>query len=118
MNYCPNCQIGIDYRQMKDKHCNNCGHDWEVFHVLPVNDIKEHRESYVCHCLPEVKHESGNTVLPAVSIDEAAVIMQTLMSYGNIRPIEGVVYPEGTHKEMLRKADEWLWRYRSARNGI
>jgi hypothetical protein len=59
----------------------------------------------------------GNTVLPAVSIDEAAVIMQTLMSYGNIRPIEGVVYPEGTHKEMLRKADEWLWRYRSARNG-
>ena len=59
----------------------------------------------------------GNTVLPAVSIDEAAVIMRTLMSYGNIRPIEGVIYPEGTHKEMLRKADEWLWRYRSARNG-
>lgn len=59
----------------------------------------------------------GNTVLPAVSIDEAAEIMQTLMAYGNIRPIEGVVYPEGTHKEMLRKADEWLWRYRSARNG-
>lgn len=56
-------------------------------------------------------------VLPAVSIDEAAEIMQTLMAYGNIRPIEGVVYPEGTHKEMLRKADEWLWRYRSARNG-
>lgn len=59
----------------------------------------------------------GNTVLPAVSIDEAAEIMQTLMAYGNIRPIEGVVYPEGTHKEMLRKAVEWLWRYRSARNG-
>ena len=59
----------------------------------------------------------GNTVLPAVSIDEAAEIMQTLMSYGNIRPIEGVVYPEGTHKEMLRKADLWLWRYRSERNG-
>lgn len=49
--------------------------------------------------------------------DEAAEIMQTLMAYGNIRPIEGVVYPEGTHKEMLRKADEWLWRYRSAKNG-
>ena len=27
---------------MKDRHCNNCGHDWEVFHVLPVNDVKEH----------------------------------------------------------------------------
>mgnify|MGYP007089347590 CR=1 FL=1 len=57
----------------------------------------------------------GNTVLPAVSLDEAAEIMQTLMAYGNIRPIEGVVYPEGTHKEILIKANEWLWRYRSAR---
>lgn len=68
-NYCPYCQIGIDYRQMKDKHCNNCGHDWEVFHVLPINDTKEHRESYVCHCLPEVKHESGNMIIVHNSFD-------------------------------------------------
>ena len=68
-NYCPYCKIGIDYRQMKDKHCNNCGYDWEVFHVLPVNDIKEHRESYVCHCLPEIIYESGNMIIVHNSFD-------------------------------------------------
>ena len=69
MNYCPLCQIGIDYRQMKDKHCNSCGHYWEVFHVLPLNDIKEHRESYVCHCLPEVKYEGENMIVVHNSFD-------------------------------------------------
>jgi hypothetical protein len=69
MNYCPNCNIGIDYRQMKDTHCNNCGHDWEIFHVLPVNDIKEHRESYVCHCQPKVQNESGNMIIIHNSFD-------------------------------------------------
>lgn len=52
-------------------------------------------------------------VLPSIaSIDEAAEIIQTLMAYGMISPIEAVIYPEGTHKEMLRKANEWLWNYR------
>lgn len=46
------------------------------------------------------------------AIDEAIEIIETLMSYGNIRPIEGVVYPQGTHKEMLKKADEWLSKNR------
>ena len=37
--------------------------------VTPVNDVKEHRESYVCHCLPEVKHESGNMIIVHNSFD-------------------------------------------------
>jgi hypothetical protein len=69
MNYCPNCNIGIDYRQMKDRHCNNCDHEWEVYHISPVNDLKEHRESYICHCLPEVKHENGNMIVVHNSFD-------------------------------------------------
>lgn len=53
-------------------------------------------------------------VLAAVSeLNEAVSIIETLMQYGNIRPIEGVVYPAGTHKEFLEKAAEWLRRNRS-----
>lgn len=44
--------------------------------------------------------------------NEAVAIIETLMQYGNIRPIEGVVYPAGTHKEFLEKAAEWLHRNR------
>jgi hypothetical protein len=46
-------------------------------------------------------------------LNEAVSIIETLMQYGNIRPIEGVVYPAGTHKEFLHKANEWLHRNRS-----
>jgi len=53
-------------------------------------------------------------VLASVSeLNEAVSIIETLMQYGNIRPIEGVVYPAGTHKEFLEKAAEWLRRNRS-----
>ncbi|MEO7047626.1 MAG: hypothetical protein ABI091_20170 [Ferruginibacter sp.] len=69
MPFCPLCNIGLDYYQMKAKHCNNCSHDWEIFYVLPVNDIKEHRESYICPCLPEIKYESGNMIVVHNSFD-------------------------------------------------
>lgn len=46
-------------------------------------------------------------------LNEAVSIIQTLMQYGNIRPIEGVVYSAGTHKEFLEKAAKWLLRNRS-----
>lgn len=67
--YCPCCQIGIDYQQMKSRHCNNCGHDWETYHVMPIGDEREHRESYVCHCLPEIKYEGGNMIIVHNSFD-------------------------------------------------
>jgi uncharacterized Zn ribbon protein len=68
-NYCPYCQIGIDYQQMKAKHCNNCGHKWEIFHVMPLNDEKEHRDSYICHCIPEVINEGANMIVIHNSFD-------------------------------------------------
>lgn len=67
--FCPCCNIGLDYNQMKAKHCNNCGHNWEIYYVLPVNDAKEHRESYICHCLPEIKYEGGNMIVVHNSFD-------------------------------------------------
>lgn len=69
MNYCPYCNIGIDYQQMKNKKCNNCLHEWEVYHVLPVNDEREHQESYQCPCNPVVENEGGNMVIIHNSFD-------------------------------------------------
>ena len=44
-------------------------------------------------------------------LKEAAEIIQNLKQYGMIRCVKGVVYPEGSHKDFLKKADEWLDEY-------
>lgn len=54
MNRCPYCKTEIDHRQMEDMKCNHCLHEWQIFHVLPVNDEVEHVESYKCPCHPKV----------------------------------------------------------------
>lgn len=41
-------------------------------------------------------------------LKEAIIIMQNLLSYGRIHTITGVRYTEGTHKEILDMADNWL----------
>ena len=70
MNYCPYCNIGIDYIQMKERHCNNCSHEWENYHVHPVEDKKEHdTESFTCHCNPEIKTQDGNMIIIHNSYD-------------------------------------------------
>ena len=43
---------------------------------------------------------------------EAVSIIATLMQYGNIKPIRGVRYVQGTHEEFLEKAEQWLDKYR------
>ena len=45
-------------------------------------------------------------------IKEAVAIIETLLSYGRIRPIEGVKYPLGSHTHVLNLADDWLWENR------
>lgn len=50
-------------------------------------------------------------------IDLGAIqLIETLMQYGNIRPIEGVLYTLGdeykSHKEVLKIASEWLHKNR------
>lgn len=67
--FCPNCNIGIDYLQTRERHCNNCGHDWEVFHVYPVNDIEIHKLSHTCICNPLVSTEGKNMVCTHNSFD-------------------------------------------------
>jgi hypothetical protein len=67
--FCPYCNIGIDYKQMKARKCNNCLHEWENYHVLPNNDKKEHSETYKCHCNPTIKIESGNMIIVHNSFD-------------------------------------------------
>lgn len=46
-------------------------------------------------------------------LSEAIDIIETLMQYGNIRPVEGVIYPAGTHKKYLDKAAKWLLKNRT-----
>ncbi len=60
--YCPYCQIGIDDNQMNSRHCNNCSHDFDVYHVLPNNDKKDHIESHNCLCYPTLTSEGYNFV--------------------------------------------------------
>lgn len=28
-SFCPNCQIGLNSREMEMRFCQNCKHDWE-----------------------------------------------------------------------------------------
>lgn len=67
--FCPCCNIGLDYNQMKAKHCNNCGHDWEIYHVMPVNDLKGHLSSYTCSCNPFMSNEGDNMICTHNSFD-------------------------------------------------
>jgi uncharacterized Zn ribbon protein len=67
--YCPSCSIGIDYQQMKKRKCNNCLHEWDIYHVTPVNDSQVHFESYQCKCNPEVRNEGENMVVIHNSFD-------------------------------------------------
>jgi hypothetical protein len=42
----------------------------QVFHVLPVDDWKEHAEDATCECNPEVElHENGNTTIKHNAFD-------------------------------------------------
>lgn len=67
--YCPCCSIGIDYRQMKSRRCNNCSHEWENIHVTPNNDTKIHSLTHTCHCEPRIEQEGGNMIIIHNSFD-------------------------------------------------
>jgi len=40
-----------------------------TYHILPINDIKEHEEASTCHCNPEVKFENGDMIIIHNSFD-------------------------------------------------
>ncbi len=54
---------------MQKRKCNNCLHEWENYHVLPINDTKKHIESYLCSCKPEIKIEGENMLIIHNSFD-------------------------------------------------
>ena len=51
--------------------------------------------------------------MPSKAEKEAAEIMQHLKAYGMIHTVTAVKYPEGTHEDFIKRADEWIWRFRS-----
>lgn len=54
---------------------------------------------------------ADNSDLGAVrvsSLSEAILIIENLMAYGRIHTVKGVKYVEGTHEEILDKAECWL----------
>ena len=36
---------------------------YDIYHVTPCNDLKEHRESRTCWCKPCVEYENGNEII-------------------------------------------------------
>jgi len=45
-------------------------------------------------------------------LQEACIIISYLQAYGQIHTIERVKYPEGSHKEFIKKAQNWLEDYK------
>ncbi len=44
-------------------------HEWEIYHVRPINDIKKHSLSHACHCIPKLYIEGENMVVVHNSFD-------------------------------------------------
>lgn len=40
-----------------------------TYHVLPINDIKEHEELSTCHCKPNIVFENGHMIIIYNSFD-------------------------------------------------
>jgi len=50
--------------------------------------------------------------ISGTTLSEAILIMENLMAYGRIHTVKGVRYVEGSHEEILDKAEEWLNKVR------
>lgn len=40
--FCPCCGFELGDEQMEEKKCNICFHQWQIWHITPVNDVKPH----------------------------------------------------------------------------
>lgn len=61
------------------------------------------------------KQQNGNDFIADVSgssLSEAILIIENLMAYGKIHTVKGVRYVEGSHEEIIEKAERWLWKVR------
>lgn len=47
---------------------------YQVYHVLPVNDLKEHEESENCNCGPETEYYENGMVIIHNSYDGREIV--------------------------------------------
>lgn len=40
-----------------------------ALHIIPINDLKEHKELTTCECCPSVKFENGEMIIVHNSFD-------------------------------------------------
>lgn len=64
----------------------------------------------------EAAEEYKNQFSPQEVTDEAIEIIELLMWYGSIHTITGVVYPQGTHEQALKRAANYLNKNRKLTN--
>lgn len=51
----------------------------EIYHILPIDDIKEHEESSLCECSPTVEvYTNGNVLIIHNSFDRREVVEDAL----------------------------------------
>lgn len=67
--FCPYCNSSLDNKQMRKQKCNSCLHEWDIYHIVPINDDKEHDLLYSCHCKPKVRNEGDNMLIVHNSYD-------------------------------------------------
>ena len=59
-------------------------------------------------CIKTIEPISSHAVL-----DEVAEMLQDFITYGMISYVENVWCGKYKHKELVQKANEWLWNYNS-----
>ena len=54
-----------------------------IYHVLPIDDLKEHSESSTCDCKPTLKMENNNMIFIHHSYDGREFIEQLTENINN-----------------------------------
>lgn len=60
---CPDCKEPLNNFSLIRCECQSCGFDWVKFHIIPVNDLREHTESHLCECNPVLKFDAGTLIV-------------------------------------------------------
>lgn len=84
--------------------------NWNV-HEKP-NEHDNAHDDFIAGALWAIKNHSVSHHVSGSSSPEAILIIENLMAYGRIHTVKGVRYVEGSHEEMLDKAENWLNRVR------
>lgn len=55
------------------------------YHILPINDIKEHEESTICECEPKIEFIQGEMLIIHNAFDQREILEQVeeILKNGN-----------------------------------